>query len=113
MDDVGGEVFLFELAKNTPSVVNIIAYADIVRERSVLRQLIGVAHDIVDDAFHTEGRESQEILDIAEQKVFAIAEQNTRGSTAINIKSLLASAVDRIDTLYHSDEPLTGLGHRI
>jgi replicative DNA helicase len=109
LEESGGEVYLFELAKNTPSAANIVAYADIVRERSVLRQLIDVANDIADNSFHSEGRESVELLDEAERKVFQIAEQKKRGSGAKNIESLLASAMDRIDVLFHSDDPITGL----
>ncbi|MBU1558723.1 MAG: replicative DNA helicase, partial [Gammaproteobacteria bacterium] len=85
------------------------AYADIVRERSILRQLIGVANHIADKAFNTEGRDSKEILDDAERKVFAIAEQKTRGQQAKNVKSLLAGAMERIDTLYHNQDAITGL----
>ncbi len=109
LSEVGGEVYLFELAKNTPSAVNIVAYVDIVRERSVLRQLIDIAHEIADDAFHPEGRQSAELLDNAERKVFSIAEQQNRGAGPRNIKSLLAGAVDRIDTLFHSTDSITGL----
>ncbi|MEK6730923.1 MAG: replicative DNA helicase [Pseudomonadota bacterium] len=109
LERAGGEIYLFELAKNVPSAANIVAYAGIVRERSVLRQLIGVAAEIADSAFNTEGRESNNLLDDAERRVFAIAEQHTRGSGAKSIKTLLAHAVDRIDTLFHSHEPITGL----
>lgn len=109
LTDAGGEVYLFELAKNTPSAANITAYADIVRERAILRQLIGVANDIADDAFNPDGRESNELLDRAEQKVFAIATKHLRGGQVKRIESLLAHAVDYIDTLYHSDDPITGL----
>src|SRR5207245_1545516 len=55
LDQVGGEVYLFELANNTPSAANIVAYADIVRERSVLRQLILAASDIAENAFNAQG----------------------------------------------------------
>lgn len=79
LERAGGEIYLFELAKNVPSAANIVAYAGIVRERSVLRQLIGVAAEIADSAFNTEGRESNNLLDDAERRVFAIAEQHTRG----------------------------------
>lgn len=109
LEAAGGEVYLFELAKNTPSVANIAAYADIVRERSVLRNLIAVATDIADSAFNPEGRTSVELLDMAESAVFKIAESHTRGSGPVNIKSLLAKAVERIDTLYHSDNAITGV----
>ena len=62
LDNAGGEVYLFELANNTPTVANIAAYADIVRERSVLRQLIATANEIAGHAFNSEGRSSVELL---------------------------------------------------
>ena len=65
LEVAGGHAYLGELAKNTPSVSNIRAYAEIVRERSVLRQLVRVASDIADNAFNTRGRSSNEVLDEA------------------------------------------------
>lgn len=109
LDQVGGEVYLFNLAKNTPSTANITAYADIVRERSILRQLVSISNKIADDAFNPDGRASQELLDLAEQKVFSIAEQWSRGSQVKNISALLANAVDHLETLFHNDEPTTGV----
>ena len=109
LDQVGGEVYLFNLAKNTPSATNITAYANIVRERSVLRQLVSISNKIADDAFNPDGRASQELLDLAEQKVFSIAEQWSRGSQVKNISALLAGAVDHLETLFHSTEATTGL----
>lgn len=109
LENAGGEVYLFELSKNTPSTTNIKAYANIVREHSLLRQLISVAQDIATSAFHTEGRPTTELIDAAESKIFSIAEQHLRGSGPINIKSLLARATDRIDTLFHSNQAITGL----
>ncbi|MCF7981848.1 MAG: replicative DNA helicase [Pseudomonadales bacterium] len=109
LDTVGGLSYLGELAKNTPSVSNIKAYADIVRERSILRQLIGVANEIASDAFETGGRSSSEVLDDAERKVFQIAEErpNTVGPKEVN--PLLTRAIERIDELYHSENAITGL----
>ncbi|MCB1663463.1 MAG: replicative DNA helicase [Pseudomonadales bacterium] len=109
LEAVGGLSYLGELAKNTPSVSNIKAYADIVRERSILRQLISVANEIAGDAFDTGGRSSTEILDDAERKVFQIAEErpNTVGPKEVN--PLLTKAIERIDELYHSDNAITGL----
>lgn len=109
LEEVGGLAYLGELAKNTPSVSNIAAYAEIVRERSVLRQLIGVANEIAGDAFDTGGRSSSEVLDDAERKVFQIAEErpNTTGPKEVN--PLLTKAIERIDELYHSDSAITGL----
>lgn len=108
IDVIGGEVYLFELANNTPSAANITAYADIVRERSVLRQLIHVANDIADTAFNSQGRSIVELLDNAERNVFAISEQGSRGTGPTNIKDFLAKTMDRIDTLFHSNTPITG-----
>lgn len=109
LEKIGGDVYLFELVRNTPTAANIGAYADIVRERSILRQLISVATDITETAFIPEGRSSNELLDEAERKVFQIAEQGTRGSGPTHIADLLGKAVERIDALFHSDEGITGL----
>ncbi len=109
LDLVGGLAYLGTLAKNTPSAANIKAYADIVRERSVLRQLVRVGTDIANSAFETEGRSTAELLDIAEQEVFAIAEQGAREGGFTAIKQLLAGAVDKIEDLFHRDNAITGV----
>lgn len=108
LENAGGEFYLFELAKNTPSAANISAYASIVRERSILRQLINVSGEIADTAYHPEGRNSTEILDQAEQKVFSIGEQLSRGSGPVAIGELLAKAIDRVEYLHHSPDAVTG-----
>ena len=110
LDKVGGLVYLAALAENTPSAANIIAYSDIVRERSVLRQLIRAGTDIANSAFHTEGRTSEQLLDQAERLVFEIANQQSRGRRGFRgIKDLLVNALDRIDKLFHQDSPITGV----
>lgn len=109
LDEAGGEAYLFELANNTPSVANVAAYADIVREKSVHRQLIAVATDIADTAYNPDGREVSDLLDIAETKVFAIAEQTASDGGPEAIKSILVRAVEKIDMLYHSGDAITGL----
>lgn len=110
LDDAGGLAYLGTLAKNTPTAANIKAYAQIVRERSVLRQLIRVSTDMANLAYNPEGRSSAEILDNAEKSVFDIAESGARsGSGYTGIKELLVKAVDRIDTLYQNDNAYTGI----
>ena len=109
LDDIGGTVYLYEMEKNTPSAANITAYAEVVRERSVLRQLLSVANNIADTAFNPQGRQVSELLDNAESQVFAIAEQGTRDSGPESIQTLLSKAVDRIDTLFQSKSAITGL----
>ena len=110
LNNVGGLSYLGALAKNTPTAANIKAYAKIVRERSVLRQLIRVSTDIAESAYNPDGRTSAELLDAAESKVFDIAEKGARTNSGYtNIKDLLVKAVDRIDTLYQSDTAYTGV----
>ncbi len=109
LDDVGGETYIFELASNTPSVANVSAYADIVREKSVQRQLISVATEIADAAYNPGQREVPELLDFAERHVFAIAEQTASEGGPELIKSILVRTVEKIDALYHSGESITGL----
>jgi replicative DNA helicase len=109
LDDAGGLAYLGMLVKDTPSAANIAAYADIVRDRSVLRQLIHVGTTISDTGFNPEGRETSELLEAAERNVFEIAEQQQRGEGGFNsIKSLLANAVDKIEQLHDKDSSLTG-----
>ena len=62
LDTIGGDIYLFELSKNTPSIANIIAYAEIVRERSILRQMIGAASEIASFSGTGQGAESNENL---------------------------------------------------
>jgi len=109
LEDSGGMSYLAQLAKNTPSASNIKAYAEIVRERSVLRQMITVSNEIADAAFHPEGRNATELLDEAERKVFSIAEQGAKQGGPQPIKDVLKATVDKIDELFKSDEKLTGI----
>lgn len=110
LNNVGGLSYLGSLAKNTPTAANIKAYAKIVRERSVLRQLISVSTGIAESAYNPDGRTSAELLDMAESKVFEIAEKGGRSEGGYaKIQDLLVKAVDRIDELYQSDKAYTGI----
>ncbi len=109
LDQAGGMAYLAELAKNTPSASNIKAYAEIVRDRSILRQMIQVSNEIADSAFDPQGRPTSELLDEAERRVFAIAEQGAKKGGPQGIKSILKSTVDKIDELFSNEEALTGL----
>ena len=110
LDQVGGLAYLGSLARDTPTAANIRAYADIVRERSVLRQLITAGNSIVSSALEPEGREAREIVDDAERAVFEIAERGSRGKVGFStVKSILPEVVNRIDELYHSDGKMTGI----
>lgn len=109
VEAAGGEVYLFELANNTPSVANVTAYAEIVREKSVQRQLIGVAGEIADAAYRPGDREVSDLLDFAETKVFSIAEQTATEGGPEAMQSVMVRAVERIDALFHRGSAITGL----
>ncbi len=110
LDDAGGMRNLAALAENTPSASNISAYADIVRKRSILRQLIHATTDINDTVFNPQGRSSEQILEFAEQTVFEIAEQENLGRNKYqSIKEYLKEALNRVDELFHKDSPITGI----
>jgi replicative DNA helicase len=110
LDDAGGLLYLGNLANDTPSAANVRSYADIVREHSVVRQLIHVGTEISDSGFQPEGRDSNELLDTAERMVFDIAEQRERGGGGFKpTKFLVTKAMERIEQLYESDSDITGL----
>jgi len=110
LDSIGGLAYLSILANDTPTAVNIKAYANIVREYSILRSLIQVGNEISASAYNTDGKPSKELVDEAERKVFLIAEQragNRQGFEAIN--DLLGRAVKRVEEMYRSNTALTGI----
>ena len=112
LDYVGGLAYLGALAQNVPTAANIRHYAHIVRERSILRQLAATATEIADSAYRPLGRDAKAVLDEAEAKVLHIAEQGSRGAQNFQeIGKLLATVVDRIETLYNRDDPsdVTGI----
>jgi len=110
LEDVGGFTYLGSLANNTPSASNIRAYAEIVRERSILRQLIRIGTEITDNSFNPEGRKSSEILEEAEKNVFEIADKGASAAKGFKgMKELLKMNVDRIDKLFHNADAFTGI----
>ncbi|MDE2305940.1 MAG: replicative DNA helicase [Gammaproteobacteria bacterium] len=109
-EQVGGLAYLGALARDTPTAANIRAYADIVRERSILRQLVTAGNAIASAALEPEGREAREIVDDAERAVFEIAERGSRGRVGFQpVKAVLPAVVDRIDELYNSEGKMTGI----
>src|SRR5690606_23287302 len=107
---VGGSSYVIELANATPSAANIVAYADIVREKSVLRQLIDAGTEIAGDAFQPEGRGSQELLESAEQKVFHIAEAGARGRKGfVPVRKAVQDAFQILHQRYENKDAVTGI----
>ncbi len=109
LEEVGGIPYLATLAQDMPSVSNITAYANIVYDRSVVRKLIAVGTNIADSGFNPQGRTSNELIQFAEQAVFAIAEQGTKQDAGLtDIRDVLKSTIARIDELAKSKGGVTG-----
>ncbi len=110
LDAAGGLEYLATLANETPGSANARAYANIVRERAMLRSLIHVGNEIAGHAFSTDGRSAAEVIDEAERMVFEIAERGSRGKQGFkSLKEILPETVDRIDVLHQSDGSITGI----
>lgn len=111
-EDVGGLAYLNTLAINTPSAANIRRYAEIVRDRAILRRLITVSDEITGSALNPQGKDTKTILDEAESKIFKIAEEGARGAGGFQaLQPVLGQVVERIDELYHRDNSsdITGI----
>jgi replicative DNA helicase len=111
-EQTGGLAYLGELAANTPSAANIRRYAEIVRERAVLRQLVATADEIAADALNPLGRDAETLLDEAESKIFKIAEAGAGHNEGfVHINPLLTQVVERIQELHDRDNPsdITGV----
>ncbi|PIJ48557.1 replicative DNA helicase [Erwinia sp. OLTSP20] len=103
LDMVGGFAYLAELSKNTPSAANINAYADIVRERAVVREMISVANEIADAGYDPQGRSSEDLLDFAESSVFKIAEKRaSQDDGPKSVDQILEATISRIESLYQT-----------
>jgi replicative DNA helicase len=109
-DETGGLAYLAGLARDTPTAANIRAYADIVRERSLLRNLIRVSGEIAASAYASEGRPARDLVDEAERRVFEIAESGRRtGSGFVPLRDVLGATIDRLDMLHENQGQLTGV----
>jgi replicative DNA helicase len=105
-DRTGGLAYLAALAQNTPSALNIRRYAELVRERAVQRRLAQVATEIAENALNPTGKDVGQLLDEAETRILEIGEAGARhGSGLEEIKPVLARVLERIDFLYHRDNP--------
>lgn len=113
LEKAGGEAYLGQILRDSPATTaNIEIYAERVREFSILRQLISSTGDIANSAYHPKGESASAILDQAESKIFAIAEQQKNRTVQSGpqlIKPLLAKTLQKIDELYHSSDALTGI----
>jgi replicative DNA helicase len=106
VDEAGGLPYLNSLSQNTPSAANIRRYAEIVRDRAVLRRLVTAGDEIATAALSPQGRDTKQILDEAESLVFRIAEEGSRGRQGfVELEPVLAKVVERIQELYERANP--------
>jgi replicative DNA helicase len=110
--EVGGNAYLGSLVMTTPSAANIRRYAEIVRERSVMRSLAAVGTEIADSAYSPAGRDAKALLDEAEARIFRIAEAGAKGQQQgfVKIDPLLTETVERIDMLYNREDKSDVIG---
>ena len=108
LEYVGGIQYLGTIAKNIPSAANIKAYAEIVRERAVLRNMISISYEVSEKCFRNEGN-SSEIIEFAESKIVKVAESTVREGGPVHVNEALKETVDSIDQLSRSDSNLSGL----
>lgn len=110
VDLVDGGNYISQLANNTPSAANVVAYANIVREKSILRSLIDVGTEITSSAYSTDGRKSQTLLEEAERLVFAIADKGSRRGTGfVPVQETLKEAMEKIEELNALEGEITGI----
>ncbi|HHF3242415.1 TPA: replicative DNA helicase [Vibrio alginolyticus] len=110
LEDVGGFAYLADLAKNTPSAANITAYADIVREKAVLRNVISVGNEIVASAYDSKAATSTDIIDELESKVLAISNQHSVSVESMqSLSSVLDKTLARMENFLTCHDGVTGL----
>ncbi|QNK66138.1 replicative DNA helicase [Variovorax sp. PAMC26660] len=109
-DEIGGLVYLNSLAQYVPSASNIRRYAEIVRERSILRKLVSAADEIATQAFNPQGKQVDKILDEAEQKIFNIGEEGTRMKQGFqSMDALVVELLDRVTEMAENPNDITGI----
>jgi replicative DNA helicase len=110
-EDCGGLSYLNALAQSVPSAANIRRYAEIVRERAILRKLIAASDEIATHAFNPQGRAVSQILDEAEGRIFQIGEEGSRQKQGFQgIDKLVVDLLDRVNELHDNGaEDVTGV----
>jgi replicative DNA helicase len=108
--DVGGLAYLSTLVRDTPTAANARAYAQIVREKALLRSLISAGHAISSSVFNDEGMSARDLVNLAEQKVFEIAERGSRPSEGAQwVRRMLPALIEQIDDWHNNPDKLRGI----
>ena len=109
-EEIGGLAYLNSLAQYVPSSGNIRRYAEIVRERGILRKLVSASDEISTSAFNPRGRPVATILDEAEQKIFNIGEEGARTKQGFQaMETLVVKLMDRVQEMADNPNDVTGV----
>jgi replicative DNA helicase len=109
-EEMGGLGYLNSLAQYVPSASNIRRYAEIVRERSILRKLVSASDEIATNAFNPQGKAIDRILDEAEQKIFNIGEEGSRMKQGFqSMDTLVVELLDRVQEMANNPNDITGV----
>jgi replicative DNA helicase len=109
-DEAGGLAYLNSLAQYVPSAANIRRYAEIVRERAILRKLVAASDEIATNAFNPQGKPVARILDEAEQKIFKIGEEGSRMKEGFqSMDTLVVDLLDRVQEMADNPMDVTGV----
>ncbi len=106
LDEIGGPVYLAELADSPVSAANALHHARIVRDKSVLRRLIDASSKIISDCY--EAQDVDALLDESEKSIFEIAEAKTQ-STYLSSKELVDKVFDQLTMRYENKSAVTGI----
>jgi replicative DNA helicase len=109
LNDAGGLAYLGTLTRDTPGAANARAYAEIVKERALLRELVSAGGEIATSVWSEEGESARDLVERAERRIFAIAEGSARGKGYVSAKQALPALIDQIDDLYNNPNKPRGL----
>lgn len=107
LDDIGGVTYLTSLSTIVPTTSNVKYYAEIVKEKSVLRQLIKASNDIINLGYGS-GESAEDVLDFAEKKIFDISQERTSDDFK-PINQVLMDTYDMIESIYSNKSDVTGV----
>ena len=110
LDEIGGMLYLTELARSVPSADNAVSYAHIVRDRATMRQLLLAVTDIRSDTLNPDGKDASDLVEAAGQAISAIADGRPKQGGLLAVDDVLKGTLDKIDDMFQSEGGITGVG---
>jgi len=110
-DKIGGESYLNNLMQNTPSSKNITTYSNIIKDQSLLRKLIVISKNIIESSLNNKNTKITDLVDIAEEKILSLSQKYNKkhNETLSDISSILTTTIKKIESLFKSNSPITGI----